>query len=72
MKRCRVCGAPRPHRHHIYSRGAYGQRAETEANIIHLCARHHAQAHDMGRDTFMAHYLLTHELEQARAAIHGG
>lgn len=45
---CVVCGSEADHAHHVLTRGAYPGFKLCPANLVPLCARHHAYAHDVG------------------------
>ena len=66
---CEICGAPNAHRHHVFSRGAWGKAAEVLANIIFLCWKHHSEAHTLGRWTFADRYGLRERFESAEEAV---
>lgn len=52
--KCLVCGATNPDRHHVKSRGAFGD--DSQSNIAHLCRRHHTEIHQIGLSTFAKKY----------------
>ena len=78
MNNCEICGeyVASQYPHHLITRGAFGGNAAADNpdNTIWLCARHHSEVHNIGRDTFFKKWGLEHRLEVAKAAfrIHNG
>ena len=62
--RCDICSQPAVI-HHIFTRGAYGKRAENDSNMIPLCITHHTEVHTIGRKTFAEKYGLEDRFEGA-------
>jgi hypothetical protein len=72
---CYICGATPAHKHHLYTRGAWGKRALVPGNEIPLCVPHHTGSkgvHVLGRDTWAKMYGLEDLLEKAWWAVVNG
>ena len=64
MQTCVVCGAWPSQAAHVTSRAAGG----TADDLVSLCAPHHRLQHDMGIETFQAHYGVDLAAAAARQA----
>jgi len=68
---CEICGRPNAQKHHIFTRGAHGKRAETPENIVNLCWPHHMAWHDVGRETAAVMYGFQERVRCAEEAVRG-
>lgn len=59
------------HPHHLFTRGAHGLKALHSDNEMDLCARHHNEAHNLGRERFTERYNLQREVAIAQEAVKG-
>lgn len=67
--RCELCSEYATDTHHLLTRGRWGRAALVPDNEIHLCRRHHSEAHALGRETFAVRYGLESRLEKAKGAV---
>lgn len=68
---CIICGKQPIHIHHIYTRGAHGEKACCSANEIPLCVYHHFEAHNLGRKRFADKYCMTDIFSKAEDEVRG-
>jgi hypothetical protein len=69
MHYCEICGKHNAQRHHLFTRGAWGEAAEVAVNIVYLCWPHHMAWHDLGRYTAARVYGMEDRLNLAEQAV---
>lgn len=68
---CYVCGRANAQKHHVYTRGAWGEKAEAPGNTVYLCIAHHMAFHDLGRETAAKLYKMVERVRDAERAVRG-
>ena len=68
---CYICGRSNAQKHHVYTRGAWGKKAEVGENIVHLCWMHHMAFHNLGRETAAKLYRMEERVRDAERAVRG-